>query len=182
MGVTVLAASGDDGAVDGTSRPTVDFLAASPYVIGCGGTKLTLLGTSIHGEQSWNELSANEGATGDGGSEVFALPNYHQSARVPPALNGFSDAACPMWQPRLTRSQVTASSSTGSHRSLGGERGRTVVGWASRANQPSTGEKCRLREFSALLDKCRGHVSRYYVRQQRALRSGTGLGRLHRPR
>jgi kumamolisin len=95
MGVTVLAASGDDGAVDGTSSPTVDFPAASPYVIGCGGTKLTLSGTSIHGEQAWNELSANEGATGGGVSKVFALPNYQQSAKVPPAPNGFVGRGVP---------------------------------------------------------------------------------------
>jgi kumamolisin len=95
MGVTVLAASGDDGADDGTSSPTVDFPAASPYVIACGGTKLTLSGTSIHGEQSWNELSANEGATGGGVSKVFALPNYQQSAKVPPAPNGFVGRGVP---------------------------------------------------------------------------------------
>jgi len=95
MGVTVLAASGDDGAVDGTSSPTVDFPAASPYVIGCGGTKLTLAGTSIGSEQSWNELSANEGATGGGVSEVFALPNYQTSASVPAAPNAFVGRGVP---------------------------------------------------------------------------------------
>jgi kumamolisin len=95
MGVTVLAASGDDGADDGTSSPVVDFPAASPYVIGCGGTKLTLSGSSIGSEQAWNELSANEGATGGGVSEVFALPNYQQSANVPTAPNGFAGRGVP---------------------------------------------------------------------------------------
>jgi kumamolisin len=54
MGVTVLAASGDNGASDGSASgaPTVDFPAASPYVVGCGGTKLTgasnqSLGTNV---------------------------------------------------------------------------------------------------------------------------------------
>jgi kumamolisin len=95
MGVTVLAASGDDGADDGTSSPTVDFPAASPYVIGCGGTKLTISGTAIGSEQVWNELSANEGATGGGVSEVFALPSYQQSAKVPAAPNGFVGRGVP---------------------------------------------------------------------------------------
>lgn len=95
MGVTVLAASGDEGATDGTTAPTVDFPAASPYVVGCGGTKLTLSGTSISGEQAWNELSRNEGATGGGVSEVFALPSYQQNANVPAAPNGFRGRGVP---------------------------------------------------------------------------------------
>jgi kumamolisin len=96
MGVTVLAASGDDGASDGsTSGNTVDFPAASPYVVGCGGTKLTISGSTIGSEQAWNELSANEGATGGGVSEVFALPIYQQSANVPKAPNGFVGRGVP---------------------------------------------------------------------------------------
>ncbi len=97
MGITVLAASGDDGASDGdaSGAPTVDFPAASPYVIGCGGTKLVLSGTAISSEQVWNELSENEGATGGGVSEVFALPSYQQGADVPKAPNGFVGRGVP---------------------------------------------------------------------------------------
>jgi kumamolisin len=97
MGVTVLAASGDNGASDGSASgaPTVDFPAANPYVVGCGGTKLTISGTSITSEQAWNELAANEGATGGGVSEVFALPSYQQAANVPKAPNGFAGRGVP---------------------------------------------------------------------------------------
>jgi kumamolisin len=97
MGVTVLAASGDNGASDGdpSGGPTVDFPAASPYVVGCGGTKLTISGSTIGSEQAWNELAANEGATGGGVSEVFALPTYQQSANVPKAPNGFVGRGVP---------------------------------------------------------------------------------------
>ncbi len=97
MGVTVLAASGDDGASDGSTdgTPTVDFPAASPYVVGCGGTKLTISGAAIGSEQAWNELSANEGATGGGVSEFFALPSYQQNAKVPKAPNGFAGRGVP---------------------------------------------------------------------------------------
>jgi kumamolisin len=97
MGVTILAASGDDGASDGSTAgtPTVDFPAASPYVLGCGGTKLTISGTAIGSEQAWNDLSSNEGATGGGVSEVFALPSYQQSAKVPKAPNGFIGRGVP---------------------------------------------------------------------------------------
>jgi kumamolisin len=97
MGVTVLAASGDDGSSDGSTdgSPTVDFPAASPYVVACGGTKLTISGSAIGSEQAWNELSADEGATGGGVSELFALPNYQQGANVPQAPNGFVGRGVP---------------------------------------------------------------------------------------
>jgi kumamolisin len=97
IGVTILVASGDDGSTDGASSgtPTVDFPASSPYVLACGGTKLTLSGTKISSEQAWNELSANEGATGGGVSEVFALPSYQRSANVPKAPNGFVGRGVP---------------------------------------------------------------------------------------
>jgi kumamolisin len=97
IGVTILAASGDDGSSDGVSSgtPTVDFPASSPFVLACGGTKLTLSGTTISSEQAWNELSSNEGATGGGVSEFFALPTYQQSAGVPKAPNGFVGRGVP---------------------------------------------------------------------------------------
>ena len=97
MGVTVLAASGDDGASDGSTSgtPTVDFPASSPYVVGCGGTKLTLKGDTIGSEHVWNELSASEGATGGGVSELFALPSYQKGANVPKAPNGFVGRGVP---------------------------------------------------------------------------------------
>ncbi len=97
IGVTILVASGDDGSTDGASSgtPTVDFPASSPYVLACGGTKLTLSGTNISSEQAWNELAANEGATGGGVSEFFALPSYQQTANVPKAPNGFVGRGVP---------------------------------------------------------------------------------------
>ena len=85
MGVTVLAAAGDDGSSDGSANgaPEVDFPASSPFVVACGGTKLTLSGGTISSEQVWNELSMNEGATGGGVSKFFPLPAYQKSAGVP---------------------------------------------------------------------------------------------------
>ena len=97
MGVTILTASGDDGSSDGSTdgSPAVDFPSASPYVLACGGTKLTISGSAIKSEQAWNELSADEGATGGGVSEVFALPTYQQGANVPKAPNGFVGRGVP---------------------------------------------------------------------------------------
>jgi kumamolisin len=102
MGVTVLVASGDDGSSDGTSSgtsgggaATVDFPASSPYVLGCGGTKLTLSGSAISAEVAWDELASNEGATGGGVSQSFALPSFQKSAKVPKAPNGFVGRGVP---------------------------------------------------------------------------------------
>jgi kumamolisin len=97
IGVSILVASGDDGSTDGASSgtPTVDFPASSPFVLACGGTKLTLSGTNISSEQAWNELSSDEGATGGGVSQFFALPSYQQSANVPKAPNGFVGRGVP---------------------------------------------------------------------------------------
>jgi len=59
MGVTITVASGDNGATDGNphNQLAVDFPASSPYVIGCGGTRLIISGSAIASEQAWNELA-----------------------------------------------------------------------------------------------------------------------------
>jgi kumamolisin len=97
QGVTILAASGDQGAPDGEppGTLTVDFPASSPYAIGCGGTRLVLSGSSIVSEVVWNDLSEGEGATGGGVSEAFALPSYQDTASVPAAPNGFGGRGVP---------------------------------------------------------------------------------------
>jgi kumamolisin len=89
MGVTVCVAAGDDGSTDGVTDGLnhVDFPASSPNVLACGGTKLVASGNSISSETVWNELANNEGATGGGISDVFALPSYQSSAGVPPSAN-----------------------------------------------------------------------------------------------
>lgn len=97
QGVAIFAASGDQGASDGEPMGTraVDFPASSPYVMGCGGTRLELSGTAILSEVVWNDLATNEGATGGGVSEEFALPSYQTLARVPAAPNGFVGRGVP---------------------------------------------------------------------------------------
>jgi kumamolisin len=89
MGVTVCVAAGDDGSTDGVTDGLnhVDFPASSPNVLACGGTDLVASGNTITSETVWNELANNEGATGGGISDVFALPSYQSSAGVPPSAN-----------------------------------------------------------------------------------------------
>jgi kumamolisin len=80
LGVTVTAAAGDDGSADRVTdrRAHVDFPAASPGVLGCGGTTLSVNPTT---ETVWG--GAGRGATGGGVSQTFVLPAYQSSAGVP---------------------------------------------------------------------------------------------------
>ncbi len=84
LGVTVCAASGDGLATDGVSdgKAHVDYPASDPFVLGCGGTKITASADAITGETVWN---SNGGGTGGGVSTLFALPDYQAKAGVPAA-------------------------------------------------------------------------------------------------
>lgn len=97
QGVTILAASGDQGATDGepTGTLAVDFPASSLYVVGCGGTRLALSGSSIVSETVWNDLAQGEGATGGGVSEEFPKPAFQTRFSVPLAPNGFDGRGVP---------------------------------------------------------------------------------------
>lgn len=86
LGVTVTVASGDDGSsdrqTDGQSH--VDFPAASPHALACGGTTLKADAATgkVSSEVVWNNGSGN-GATGGGVSTTFPLPTWQQNAGVP---------------------------------------------------------------------------------------------------
>lgn len=97
LGVTVTVAAGDNGSSDGESdgQPHVDFPAASPSVLACGGTKLLASGGTIRSEVTWNETAAGEGATGGGVSAVFALPAWQADAAVPTTAAGFAGRGVP---------------------------------------------------------------------------------------
>jgi kumamolisin len=83
LGITITVAAGDNGSTDGATGNNVDFPASSPHVLACGGTKLTGSGGTITSEVVWNEQASNEGATGGGVSNVFALPVWQANANVP---------------------------------------------------------------------------------------------------
>jgi len=87
LGVTVCCAAGDNGSTDGESdgKAHVDFPAASPFVLGCGGTKLIASGQVITQETVWNENASS--ATGGGVSDFFPRPSYQSSAGIPPSAN-----------------------------------------------------------------------------------------------
>ena len=86
LNVSVFVASGDSLATDGVSdgKAHVDFPASSPSAIGCGGTQITVTGSSISNETVWND-----GDSGGGGgiSDLFSVPAFQQSANLPPSVN-----------------------------------------------------------------------------------------------
>jgi Subtilase family len=85
-GMIIVAASGDNDSSDGGPTPAnVDFPASSPYVIGCGGTKL--LHQRERGSESqqlewreevWNKTPGLATGRGSGGgfSELFSIPDW----------------------------------------------------------------------------------------------------------
>lgn len=87
LGVTVFAASGDNGSGDNVpdGRAHVDFPASSPHAVACGGTTLSETGGAISAESVWS--TPGGGATGGGVSDTFALPSYQTAAGVPPSAN-----------------------------------------------------------------------------------------------
>jgi kumamolisin len=88
LGVTVCAAAGDNGSSDGVDDGLahVDFPASSPYVVGCGGTRLNGSGGSISSQVVWDDQPSG-GATGGGVSDVFPPPAWQAGAGVPPSVN-----------------------------------------------------------------------------------------------
>jgi kumamolisin len=100
LNITVLVASGDNGAADMTpagqfpwdGKAHVDFPASSPLVTACGATRIDPSGTTLIGEAAWNHPDfANNtfGAVGGGISDVFVPPPAWQaSITLPPAIGG----------------------------------------------------------------------------------------------
>jgi kumamolisin len=86
LGITVCAASGDNGWTDGvTGRVAhVDYPASSPHVLACGGTRLAEVAGGIE-EVVWNDHDGN--STGGGVSALYDVPSWQARARVPPSIN-----------------------------------------------------------------------------------------------
>jgi kumamolisin len=98
IGVTVLAASGDNGSSDGVrdGKPHVDFPAAAPSVLACGGTRLLATNpTTIASETVWNDGPTGPGAGGGGVSNFFPKPAYQAAVTVPKLPNGFAGRGSP---------------------------------------------------------------------------------------
>ncbi|NDD31016.1 MAG: peptidase S53 [Proteobacteria bacterium] len=93
LGINVYCASGDRGAKDGESdgKMHADFPAASPYAIGCGGTRLKTDSGQITSETVWRDLWGLGGSTGGGVSDAFKPTDWqvaHAHLPKPTNLNG----------------------------------------------------------------------------------------------
>lgn len=86
LGVTVTVAAGDDGSTDRApdGGVHVDFPAASPHALACGGTRLQADPRTgkVSSETVWNN-GPGGGATGGGVSRTFDLPSWQATAGVP---------------------------------------------------------------------------------------------------
>jgi subtilase family serine protease len=80
-GMSIVSASGDDGAEDcfpESPAAAVDDPASQPYVTGVGGTHLTSIGPRPS-ESVWND-GVQVGAGGGGVSSFWTMPSYQSSA------------------------------------------------------------------------------------------------------
>jgi len=89
LGVTICAASGDDGSSDGVADGAnhVDFPSSSPHILACGGTSLKSANGAITSETVWND-GTQGGAGGGGFSRQFPLPSWQASAAINPPAGG----------------------------------------------------------------------------------------------
>ncbi len=86
-GVTTFVASGDQGAYGlhgaGALVPHVDAPADCPHAVAVGGTHLELNADgSIRVETGWTDTN-NNGASGGGISQIFAVPGYQIRVNLP---------------------------------------------------------------------------------------------------
>jgi kumamolisin len=86
LGITVCAASGDNGWTDGVDGRLahVDYPASSPYVLACGGTRLEVQ-DGVLTEVVWNDHDGN--ATGGGVSALYGVPSWQKRVGVPRSVN-----------------------------------------------------------------------------------------------
>ncbi len=78
QGQSIYAASGDEGAYadGGSNPPSVQDPASQPYVVGVGGTSLSVnSGETYNSETTWND---SYGASGGGVSTVWSIPAWQQ--------------------------------------------------------------------------------------------------------
>jgi len=89
LGVTICAASGDNGSGDGVADGAnhVDFPASSPHILACGGTSLQSANGAIASETVWNN-GAQGGAGGGGFSTQFPAPPWQSGDAVKPPAGG----------------------------------------------------------------------------------------------
>jgi len=91
--VTVVASSGDTGAISDQGPPKqVSLPASDPLVLGVGGTALdaSYRTGAYHGEMAWNQ---DTGVSAGGFSSLFRRPSYQDDIPGTGAMRGVPDVA-----------------------------------------------------------------------------------------
>ncbi len=91
--VTVVASSGDTGAISDNGPPRqVSLPASDPLVLGVGGTALdaSYQTGAYHGEMAWNQ---DTDVSAGGYSSLFRRPSYHDGIPGIGAMRGVPDVA-----------------------------------------------------------------------------------------
>ncbi len=92
--ITVVAASGDQGANDGTSHLAVNFPASDPYVLGVGGTTLNQISSGQYTQTAWGDIvNGKEEGSGGGFSSYFTTPYYQVAPNYTESYRGVPDVA-----------------------------------------------------------------------------------------
>lgn len=80
-GITVLGASGDNGALNNRTYANVNVPVNFEHVLGCGGTRLEMYEERIISETVWNETTPQaQIGTGGGFSQRVSAPHYQEQA------------------------------------------------------------------------------------------------------
>lgn len=79
LGITLIGATGDQGAKNATSHAQICIPASNPLVLACGGTQLQLDKRKVKSEVVWNEFGGSV-ATGGGFSKLYPAANYQKKA------------------------------------------------------------------------------------------------------
>jgi kumamolisin len=91
-GITICCSSGDNGISELNGHPfTVAFPASSPHVLACGGTRLEVKRSGAREETVWNQWRQFKLASGGGVSNVFPLPPYQETVKLPSSRSNKRD-------------------------------------------------------------------------------------------
>ena len=92
QGQTIYAAAGDNGADDNGSSLSVDDPGSQPYVVGVGGTRLSIAADGTYqSETTWNTNGTAAGGGGGGGiSTVWTQPSWQNGLSSAQSLGSSS--------------------------------------------------------------------------------------------
>ncbi len=92
--ITVVAASGDSGAKDGTHSLTTNFPASDPYVLGVGGTSLYYHKNGTYTQTAWGcTINGKSVGSGGGYSSYFSKPYYQNPSGYNNSGRGVPDVS-----------------------------------------------------------------------------------------